>query len=601
MKPPESNPAFSGSSSGKPLRLLAVFLFLLLVPGLAMAVDYGMISVNADPNPPGENTHGYNEYRVVVANRSQDTSRKVLLELSQDYSGGGESIQEISRTVSIGPSTEVMVSLFHPAIPFGASGIRVTIDGYEQEERVPLRVVNPKSYYRERIPFVLLSREFKQPDLETMFDSKSKSYDPDTLRFTTATLPTNQWSSNWHHYTRYDGIILTKQEFVLTPAPIQMAMWRYVEAGGSLLIEGRTTIPDPWTSFHTTESDILTYHVGFGRCLFLKESGLEASTTYQRDFIKRVWTETFTPWGQMNSQEEINRRFPVSEDSGIPFRSLYLLTFLFALLIGPVNLIVLTIKRRKIWIFWTVPLIAFFASAAIFGYASWAEGWGVLFRTVGFTILDEYSRRATTISLIGCYSPYTSSDGFHFSPETNVTFVNDFDRYNRSSRNLYIDWTQDQHFREGWISARVPIHLHLRKSETRRERLSVRKNPDGTLTAVNGLGARITRLLYRDTSGKWFSGNGVKAGGEMALRPDSRSSGSQLRAQCLVDVYQSEWSSRIPDLMKYPEHYMFPGTYLAEFEDSPFLEDALKVDAQKKQYWVVLGITKGTSDEAGSQ
>ena len=56
-------------------------------------------------------------------------------------------------------------------------------------------------------------------------------------------------------------------------------------------------------------------------------------------------------------------------------RGLLLVVLLFAVLIGPANLFILSRKRRQIWLFWTVPLLSLLASVSVFGYAAFAEGW----------------------------------------------------------------------------------------------------------------------------------------------------------------------------------------------------------------------------------
>ena len=47
-----------------------------------------------------------------------------------------------------------------------------------------------------------------------------------------------------------------------------------------------------------------------------------------------------------------------------------------------------------------------------------------------------------------------------------------------------------QHLAHGWVSARVPSHFHVRKTEARRERIQVISD-NGQLKVVNSLGAPI--------------------------------------------------------------------------------------------------------------
>src|SRR5205807_2362189 len=102
------------------------------------------------------------------------------------------------------------------------------------------------------------------------------------------------------------------------------------------------------------------------------------------------------------------------------------------------------------------------------------------------------------------YSPLTPGDGLHFGPETELTFQGGEDIYygkrgygyeeepRGGGKAFTLDWSIDQHLARGWVSARLPAHFRLRKSEVQRERVTVHRDKDGNLSAVNGLGAEIT-------------------------------------------------------------------------------------------------------------
>ena len=87
-----------------------------------------------------------------------------------------------------------------------------------------------------------------------------------------------------------------------------------------------------------------------------------------------------------------------------------------------------------------------------------------------------------------------------------------------------MDWTHDQHLGSGWVTARVPTHFMVRKSETRRERVIVRRGANTDLKIVNGLGVDISQFWLADGDGKIYSAVDIPAGEEIALelRPDVR-------------------------------------------------------------------------------
>src|SRR3954454_8747038 len=95
-----------------------------------------------------------------------------------------------------------------------------------------------------------------------------------------------------------------------------------------------------------------------------------------------------------------------------------------------------------------------------------AEGWSGHARVAGFTLLDEAQKRATTLGEVGFYSPLTPGDGLRFSAETEVQIPGeDHAAFTTSSA---IEWGGEQHLARGWVTARVPSHFMVRRSETLR-------------------------------------------------------------------------------------------------------------------------------------
>ena len=82
-----------------------------------------------------------------------------------------------------------------------------------------------------------------------------------------------------------------------------------------------------------------------------------------------------------------------------------------------------------------------------------------------------------------------------------------------------VDWTHDQHLASGWVTARVPSHFMVRKSETRRERITVRRGTNTDLRIVNGLGADIHQFWLADKDGTIYSASAIPAGEEAKLTP----------------------------------------------------------------------------------
>ena len=509
------------------------------------------ITITPGLQPTGDTSHGYAEYRIAVSNYSPDKTHQVTLILPKSVFGvSGNRIREITRSVIVGPSATAHVSLLQPPVLLASgSELGIAIDGEIQREEV---LLSGGQHGRmgarvKRFPLslrILISRNVDATALHLHVDTllsplSSISRSPPGGGFPRSGgggapyqtidlgLPVSEWSTNWLGFSRYDGVIVTDEDVRQMPPDVQSALWRYVECGGALFVLGGRELPEGWGLRESLKSELRTgagiavYDVGFGQCIV--SSGLDTKNLDQSQWGRVVesWLKTTVPWRSGISVEEANRMFPVVNKLGIPVRGLFLLMLLFVVAIGPANLIVLSYKKRRIWMLWTTPAISLIACLAVFAYATFAEGWKGQLRTEGLTILDERARRATTIGWTAFYSALTPGDGLHFDYETELTPQISANAANKALR---INWTHDQHLANGWIAARVPAHFMVRKSETRRERVTVRRGADASLRIVNGLGTDISQFWLEDRDGTIYSATDIPAGAEAELvsQPDLR-------------------------------------------------------------------------------
>ena len=223
------------------------------------------------------------------------------------------------------------------------------------------------------------------------------------------------------------------------------------------------------------------------------------------------------PWKSTPNIRTANTRFPVVDKLQVPVRGLFFIILGFAVLFGPVNMILLARTNRRVWLLWTVPVISVLTCLLVFVYSLLAEGITPSIRLEGFTVLDEPGRRATTLGMAAYYCPLTASEGLHFDPDTELTLCVDRFGYTGSGAGRDIDWTRDQHLESGWAMARVPAHFIVRKSEVRRERLQTMEKPDGNLSVVNGLGEKIAQLWLADRQGNILEARDIPAGQQVVL------------------------------------------------------------------------------------
>jgi hypothetical protein len=291
----------------------------------------------------------------------------------------------------------------------------------------------------------------------------------------------------------------------------------------------------------------------------------------------------------------------VVDNIGIPVKGLFVLMLCFGIAIGPVNLWLLTRWKRRIWMLWTVPVISATTCAAVFGFMILVEGWSGHLRTEAITVLDQTNHRAATIGWTAFYTPLTPGDGLRFEHDTELSFqhADNLHAYGRGGgRACSLDWTDGQHLARGWVSARVPSHFKLRKNEVRRERVTVRRARDGSLSAVNGLGADVRQLWVADEKGNLYRCGPVEAGKSARLEATGEkldAGKEQLRP--LRDLYTRHWTDAAKELRSTPLGHLPTLGYVADVEGAPFVEDGLRGASDRKTSSLVIGLLKEIENE----
>jgi hypothetical protein len=420
--------------------------------------------------------------------------------------------------------------------------------------------------------------------------------------FTAAPDPKTWGRENWLAYSCFDGVALRGGQLEDMPAAARAALWRYVECGGCLLIVSPTKLPDGWKKQVPAPVKGLTaYYPGFGQCLVAEEEPDPAKwSPEQWRAVVGMWEQAALPYQQVRSPHDANGLFPVVEDRGVPVRGLFAGMLVFAILVGPVNVYVLTRKRRRIWLLWTVPVFSLLTCAAVFGLMVISEGWSGHVRVTGVTVLDEASQRASSVSWLGVYSPITPGDGLHFGYDTEVTpqLKEDFGRghIRRDGSGRTINWTNDQHLASGWVKALMPAHFAVRSNEQRLERLVVTRGDGGTLKAVNALKAPVAQLWLADARGQIYTAEDIAPGKEVVLRPAGQK--AEGKAEGLREAFSGDWLTLSKTLTARPEQFLRPGTYLAVLEGAPFLEQGLRGAQRRPGQSVVFGILKEVPGDA---
>jgi len=450
----------------------------------------------------------------------------------------------------------------------------------------PFRSVLISSYGaatpRTRPSLVVLSSRGIPQELK---DDVRTAHHPNEVVFCRSEIPVGDWSPNWLGYTAFDALMLTEQEAESLPPNVMLALRRYAEIGGIVLVQGsgpysKKIVPEALRDADVAADAEGAFHVGFGLV-----RPCPASPPWPSEFWAARFKEPTAP---------TDRDVQVVGDVSVPVRGLLVVVIFFAVGVGPVNVWLLSRRQKRMWLWWDVPAVSLATCLAVFVYSLFSEGISGHGRTALITLLDENTHRATTLGYVSYYCPLTPSDGLRFSYDTEVVQLHGHEprglRFG-GGRPKTIDWTNDQHLSSGWILARVPACFAVRKSETRHERLAVHKAADGTVRVVNGLGVEIESLCYADENGVVGYASEVPAGQERTLEA-GKSVGKIAAdaAQPLRVVFDQPWHSSLLELRKSPERFVARGCYVAVVKGSPFLEDPLVAAPQNGDIGVIYGI-----------
>jgi len=577
--------------------ILAAVLGVLLSPAISHAAStqqYGNIKVSVQPSLPGESSHGYIERGFIIENHSPSQKHKVTISLPKSSRNSYQSyIKRLSRTITLAPMSSADVKLYQPYLSLRDNYAAVSIDAIPQEKQLVIKRFDYSPYnnsisilHTKNIESDLINK--LETDLKGLKHRRAREVKFGRLEQSIEQLPSNPLA-----YSRYDGIILTTDDYNKLGQKAKDAITTYTEQGGNLLITGTATVPKPWNKYRQIKGQQYST-VGFGR-LFPKTkpgggwtkanfSTLAQSIVDLRDNLSS--NNDYNQYG--HGSAKYNKAFPVIDGLGIPIRTLFFVMLIFSIIIGPVNIIYLIKKKKRILLLVTTPVISLIFTVVLSACAMISEGVQGTSRTSTFTILDQTSKKATTIGATAYYSPVTPWGGLKFESNTELNLCAD---NQRNRKGYVIDQSAGQHLGDGWINARVPVHFKIRKSETRRERVNFTMS-GSSITALNGFPADIATLYFANGKGELYTATNIPAGQKATLeRKDNQHVFNQGKGKVsyLNTIYKNGLLKEVKITAKTAQH-LVPNSYLAIMDSSPFVEKALEDCKEEQHRSIVFGL-----------
>jgi hypothetical protein len=568
-------------------RFLLLLTLLLFCQGgslvFSQTIDHDGVRITAVPDLPPKSFFGHSFYRVLITN-SSNYEREIRLLMRAQYSSG---LQEVARKFSVAAGEMREESLNIPNIDFSSSGMRVEIDGQMLSDQLTRDFRIYRNHYDAKQ--ILVDSRISRTEFTASFDPSGSGHGRD-VEMNQFEGSVDQLYQNWLGYSQYSLLVFYASTVESMPEAVKRAIFDYVRAGGCLLTIGVIELPEDFTESsarrHASTMNMRVFESNFGRVFCGEDSLLRELASNAGRSLPYNMSELFTR-GQFHGESPL--RFSNDETDTVSTRWLMVVVYLFAFLIGPVNVFVLHRLGKKILVFLTVPLASGLCCLFIYAYYLVFESSLLMVKKQSLTILDETFNRAVTLANYSLYSSSSYPEGLHFDRQTEVYPYGQFGSRGRDS-GRFINLDEDMHLASGWIRPKVPCALHLRSVQTRRERISVSMQ-NGVMQVLNGLGSDIESVRVATRDGMVFSGTAIAAGKQAVLQPTSVKIGGVKRAVG-ADLFDDPWFNSISDLNRSPDHYLQPGSYIAKIKRSPFLSQQLDNSAEVDEESYVVGIFK---------
>ncbi len=549
------------------------------------------IKISELPSFQTNSYFGYSEQRYFVRNTGP-SEKEIKLFLEEAYRG---ELGMVSRKFKIAPHESKVVSLYYPIMDFSSNGLKVEINGIAYDNDITKYIRHYRSRYGKGC--ILLDSKVSRAEFESTFGNKTRH----NCQLSQFEGSKDEFSDNWLAYTPFKLLIFYSDSFSELPETAKSAIFKYVRAGGFLILMGNSfDLPDSFAPANRNPKkmfsgekgnfDLKLYESGFGRCGIVDGNFFSVADDKSAEKILDLSSD---PYPEYRGSVSFPLAFSAEELNFVSVKWLMIAIYVFAIIIGPVNVYLLSKKKRKIFVFVTVPIASVCCCLFILSYYFIFENSILKIKKCSFTLLDETRNESITAALSSFFSSSSRPDGLRFSYNTEIHVPTERYRRNRDDGKI-ISLDVDQKLTSGWIRPRVPRYIHLRKIQTRRERVDL-SFEDGKLYATNGLGAKITFFLFRDKSGRFFEGQNLAPGARVALESSIyRSRFNKSPAQ----IWEESWYLQIQSSLigKHSKSnladFLKEGMYFASIDGSPFLRKQFDGEGQIEEESFVLGISR---------
>lgn len=506
----------------------AVLVLVLATQALASITVNGVTIESFNPiGGSATSTYGVTGHPIELTN-STDRDRRVVLRFSDDMGYGPDRIAAMRKVIEVPARSTVRTNLYTPALELGAISASVTVGGETGRDRLVL----PGGGYTSggwgsstTTDAILLGTDIPVELLDAIEGLKASSGSRQTLTYAREPV-TGMWPDNWLGYSRFHAVAVSSTEWArLTPGQ-QQALLLAVHTGMHLVVTGVDT-PNELAPKVLTGREIRPEVAAYSRGIATLEHGLGRVYSLSEPRAATLLAGVLRDRLRLSDRRRSNPN-PSSAESALPIETnretpaagLLVVLVIFTTLIGPVNLILLARKNKRVWLFLTTPALGLTFTVAVLAYGLLHDGISTQVRSRSVTVLDQGSGYATTMTDLAYYAPLTPGGGVRFDNSTVVAPALT-GRWGETV-SVSLDLTDGQRFLSGVVKPRIGAHLSLASATVRRERISLEPKEGGGYAILNGLGADLTRIVVRlgnsEGGEDYWTAEDIAAGARTTLR-----------------------------------------------------------------------------------
>lgn len=386
--------------------------------------------------------------------------------------------------------------------------------------------------------------------------------------------------SDWRMLTAFPLIIIDGESgsSAGVSAEVQEALRRFAFAGGTVIVAASESLPaGPLRDVARKAGDDCLAH-GLGSVLAIPSLGRSLDTLADR--LAQLPAQGYGLWPATTEM------FPTQEIEGLgraPVTMFVLVILAFAILVGPVNFIMLKRRKKPLLALITVPLAGFGTTVVILAYGIFHDGFGVRGVVTTCTLLDQTRHEAVSVQARTLFAGIAPSE-MTMNPDTLLLSIRAGRRKSEWPDRWHLD-VDTQRLDGGILPSRTITPLLTVQQGPVRDRLTVRRSGDTLEVLPDGNFEPIGELLLRDLDGQFWSGrNGVlqRVAANVGAQhfKEMRHLSQHVRIDHGEIIRSGSLAFEFPDWGQ-------PGTYACQVKKAPWIDEhGLTVEYDMERHFV---------------